>query len=108
MRKLVGQTQLLKRITCMQALSITQDLDSTKIRKDTSLLLGTRLAYLLNSRRVPGVQKGVGQAFAHAQLNNGVSFPGLENDEVRTLKSSKRLRHGHSTGLGFILCPYRD
>ena len=78
-------------------------MDSTKIRKDTSLLLGTRLAYLLNSRRVPGVQKGVGQAFAHAQLNNGVSFPGLENDEVRTLKSSKRLRHGHSTGLGFIL-----
>ena len=32
----------------------------------------------------------------------------VEVDEVRVLKSSKRLRHEHSTGLGFILCPYRD
>ena len=28
---------------------------------------------------------------------------GIVNDEVRALKSSKRLRHGHLTGLRFIL-----
>ena len=41
--------------------------------------------------------------FAHAP--NSLE---ILNDEVRALKSSKGLRHGHSTGLGFILCPYQD